>query len=328
MNFNIFDRITTSNSKNAIKYLFGCNNIAHQSIIIYQLSQSLNNIEILNNLRNFIFENSNKITSDGNCLDTCGTGGDGLKTLNISTTVAFLLASVGIPIAKHGNRAASSASGSTDIINELKIICSNNAKINLQQLKKNNFTYLNAPLFYPNLGLVAEVRKLIGKKNIFNFMGPTLNPMNAKYQLLGTTDEFSCGVIANILMKIKLKDFNVFYSKDGLDEISIFAPTVFYSKKNNRLIKKEVHPNSFYKFLCHKPNFKQIIGKDPKYNTTRLLELFNGKKDSYRDMVVINAIYGMLTYNKKLKFEECYETLTNALDKGIAYSHLIKLQLK
>ncbi len=328
MNFNIFDKINKSNSKKAIKYLFECNNIVHQSIIIYQLSQFLNNIEILTNLRSFIFENSNKITSDGNCLDTCGTGGDGLKTLNISTTVALLLASVGVPIAKHGNRAASSSSGSSDIINELKIICTNDAKINLQQLKKNNFTYLNAPLFYPNLGQVAEVRRLIGKKTIFNYMGPTLNPMSAKYQLLGTTDEFSSKVIANILMNIKLNNFNVFYSKDGLDEISIFAPTVFYTNINKRLVKKEIKPNSFKKFLCHIPNFKQILGKDPKYNANRLLELFNGKKDSYRDIVIINSIYGMLTYNKKLKFDECYEILTNALDKGVAYSHLTKLQSK
>jgi len=179
MSFNIFDKINRSNSKKAIKYLFECNNIAHQSIIIYQLNQFLDDIKILTNLRGFIFENSNKIKSDGNCLDTCGTGGDGLKTLNISTTVALLLASAGIPIAKHGNRAASSSSGSSDIINELKIDCTNDAKINLQQIKKNKFTYLNAPLFYPNLGQVAEVRKLIGKKTIFNYMGPTLNPMSA-----------------------------------------------------------------------------------------------------------------------------------------------------
>ena len=189
MNFNINTDINQKNLNLAINYLFNTENISHQAIIINELTKKIQSKEVLISLRKYIYSNSNKIKTYGNSLDTCGTGGDGLKTLNISTTVAILLSSVGVPIAKHGNRAASSNSGSSDVINELGI--NNPSKSNEihKQIKKKNFVYLNAPLFYPNLGKVAQIRKQLGFKTIFNYMGPTLNPLGDKYQLLGTVDK-------------------------------------------------------------------------------------------------------------------------------------------
>ena len=326
MKFNINIAVNEKNIKEAIKYLFNTDNYSHQAIILYQLNNYLNNSKVLLTLRDYIYKNSNRIKSYPNSLDTCGTGGDGLKTLNISTTVALLLSSMNIPIAKHGNKAASSNSGSTDIINQLNIKNETNVNKIHQKIKKERFVYLNAPLFYPELGKVAQIRKLLGIKTIFNYMGPTLNPLRAKYQILGTTNKDSAEIMVKILSNINLKGFTVFYSQDGMDEISIFSPTYFYFQNGKKITKKKVSNKIYEKYLNKKPNFNEIKGKDPKYNANRLIQLFQGKKDSYRDIVVINSIYGMKTINPNMNFNNCYDLINSTLDNGIALKHLQKLQ--
>ena len=326
MKFNIGDKVTKKNVKYVIKYLFQTNNITHQAIIIHQLNNLINDSDILLSLRDYIFKNSNKIKQYPNSLDTCGTGGDGLKTLNISTTVAILLSSVGIPIAKHGNRAASSLSGSSDIISELKIPNEKNSKKIIKRISNDKFVYLNAPFFYPNLSRVGEVRKKIGIKTIFNYMGPTLNPLGAKFQILGTIDKGSAEIMSKILSKIKNKKFTIFFSEDGLDEISIFAPTNFYFKKEKSITKRKISHMVYKKYLTSKLNFKDIKGGLPSYNANRLIELFQGKKDSYRDITIINSIYAMQTIKPDYQFDNCFEILSNSLDNSIALNHLNKIK--
>ena len=328
MKFKIDKTINKINARDAVNYLFSSDNIAHQAIIIHQLNKFIKDTDVLLILRDYIYKNSYKIKKYPNSLDTCGTGGDGLKTLNISTSVALLLSSIGIPIAKHGNRAASSSSGSSDIITQLNIKSQKNESKIHQNIKDNNFTYLNAPLFYPELAKVAQVRKLIQTRTIFNYMGPTLNPLGAKYQILGTINNESAQIMSKILTKINLKGFNVFYSHDGLDEISIFSPTTFYTKRNKMFFKKTISNKTYDKYLCKIPNFSDIKGKLPSYNASRLLELFQGKKDSYRDMVIINSIYAMMTYRTEFKFNDCFDVLTNSIDSGNAYKHLLKIKKK
>ncbi len=328
MKFDINNIVNEKNVKEAIKYLFNTDNYSHQAIILFQLNSFLNNTKVLITLRDYIYKNSNKIKNYPYSLDTCGTGGDGLKTLNISTSVALLLSSMNIPIAKHGNRAASSNSGSTDIINELNIKSESNVNKLHKNIKKNKFAYLNAPLFYPQLGKVAQIRRMLSFKTIFNYMGPTLNPLRAKYQILGTTNKESAEIMVKILSNISLKNFTVFYSEDGMDEISLFSPTYFYFKQGTKISRKRVSNNYYKKYLVKKPNFNDIKGKDPKYNANRLIQLFQGKKDSYRDMVIINSIYGMQTIKPNLNFDNCYDLLNSTIDNGIALSHLEKLQNK
>ncbi len=326
MKYNIGDTVTKKNIKYVIKYLFGTDNITHQAIIIHQLNKLINDSDILLSLRNYIFKNSNKIKQYPNSLDTCGTGGDGLKTLNISTTVAILLSSVGIPIAKHGNRAASSLSGSSDIISELKIPNEKNSNKIIKRISNDKFVYLNAPFFFPNLSRVGEVRKKIGIKTIFNYMGPTLNPLGAKFQILGTIDKGSAEIMSKILSKIKNKKFTIFFSEDGLDEISIFAPTNFYFKKEKSITKRKISHMVYKKYLTSKLNFKDIKGGLPSYNANRLIELFQGKKDSYRDITIINSIYAMQTIKPDYQFDNCFEILSNSLDNSIALNHLNKIK--
>ncbi len=326
MKYNIGDTVTNKNIKSVIKYLFHTDNITHQAIIIHQLNKLINDSDILLSLRDYIFKNSNKIKQYPNSLDTCGTGGDGLKTLNISTTVAILLSSIGIPIAKHGNRAASSLSGSSDIISELKIPNDRHSKKIIKRISNDKFVYLNAPFFYPNLSRVGEVRKKLGIKTIFNYMGPTLNPLGAKFQILGTIDKVSAEIMSKILSKIKNKKFTIFFSDDGLDEISIFAPTSFYFKKEKSITKRKISHMTYKKYLTSKLNFKDIKGGLPSYNANRLIELFQGKKDSYRDITIINSIYAMQTIKPDYQFDNCFEILSNSLDNSIALNHLNKIK--
>ncbi len=228
------------NLKKAIELIFTSENLMHKGLIISKLNENMYDSGMINEIRNYIKTNSINIKPYPNSLDTCGTGGDGKKTLNISTTVGLLIASTGIKVSKHGNRAASSLSGSSDILKELGFKMENNENKIHKDIKKNNFIYLNAPNFYPILKNVGEVRKLLGFKTFFNMLGPTLNPLQASYQIVGAFNENAARTIAEILLLNKLKNFKVFSSDDGLDEISIFSPTTMWQKtKNNNIEKKK-----------------------------------------------------------------------------------------
>ena len=237
-----------------------------------------------------------------------------------------MLSSVDIPIAKHGNRAASSLSGSSDIISELNISSEKDSKKIINKISNDKFVYLNAPFFYPNLSKVGEVRKKLGIKTIFNYMGPTLNPLGAKYQILGTVNKNSAEIMLKILSKIDNKNSTIFFSDDGLDEISIFTPTNFYFKRGKNITKKKISHTKYKKYLSSKLNFKDIKGGIPSYNASRLIELFQGKKDSYRDITIINSIYAMQTIKPTIKFDECFDILSNSLDTSKALNHLNKIK--
>ncbi|MDB9777003.1 anthranilate phosphoribosyltransferase [Alphaproteobacteria bacterium] len=312
------------NLKKAIELIFTSENLMHKGLIISKLNENMYDSEMINKIRNYIKINSINIKPYHNSLDTCGTGGDGKKTLNISTTVGLLIASTGIKVSKHGNRAASSLSGSSDILKELGFKMENNENKIHKNIKKNNFIYLNAPNFYPILKNVGEVRKLLGFKTFFNMLGPTLNPLQASYQIVGAFNENAAKTIAEILLLNKLKNFKVFSSDDGLDEISIFSPTTMWQKtKNNNIEMKKINNKKFTKFLCKKNlSFEDIKGKDAKYNAKKLINFFEGKKNSYRDIVIINAIYGILTIDQNKTFNEAYEILTSSIDSKKSLDHL------
>ena len=302
MKYNIGDTVTKKNIKYVIKYLFHTDNITHQAIIIHQLNKLINDSDILLSLRNYIFKNSNKIKQYPNSLDTCGTGGDGLKTLNISTTVAILLSSVGIPIAKHGNRAASSLSGSSDIISELKIPNERHSKKIIKRISNDKFVYLNAPFFYPNLSRVGEVRKKIGIKTIFNYMGPTLNPLGAKFQILGTIDKGSAEIMSKILSKIKNKKFTIFFSEDGLDEISIFAPTNFYfpNSSGNEIFNEKMkklkesnlnNSNEEVKFGANENGYVYQLDTGNNFDGSNILARFETPNYDYGDLGTLKTLH-------------------------------------
>ena len=183
----------------------------------------------------YVLRDKSKRVNVENCIDTCGTGGDGKNTLNISTASALLLASMGVKVAKHGNKAVSSKCGSGDVLEAL------NVKINLEpkdiekQIDINNFGFMFAPNYHSAMRFVGPTRKKIGKRTIFNMIGPLSSPALVKRQVVGVFDKKLLKIFADALKNLHIKFAWIINSEDGLDEISPFAKTKVIQLKNNNI---------------------------------------------------------------------------------------------
>ena len=191
----------------------------------------------------YILREKSKRVNVQNCVDTCGTGGDGMNTLNISTASALLLASMGIKVAKHGNKAVSSKCGSGDVLEALNI------KINLEpneiedQINRNNFGFMFAPNYHSAMKFVGPTRKKIGKRTIFNMIGPLSSPALVERQVVGVFDKKLLKIFANGLKNLKIKFAWIVNSEDGLDEISPYAKTNVVQLKDNKITEIVIDPN-------------------------------------------------------------------------------------
>ena len=212
----------------------------------------------------FVLRNkAKKVNIVGNAIDTCGTGGDGKNTLNISTASAILLSSLGIKVAKHGNKAVSSKCGSGDVLEKLNI------KINLEpnqveeSIDKVNFGFMFAPNYHSAMKYVASIRKKIGKRTIFNLIGPLSSPAKIERQVIGVFDKKWLNPFASALQNLNIKFAWIVNSEDGLDEISPFARTNIVQLKNNSIEEFTIDPDD----LDIKLNkFENILGNDAEYN--------------------------------------------------------------
>jgi anthranilate phosphoribosyltransferase len=233
-----------------------------------------------------------EVPNHQDAIDVCGTGGDKLNTLNISTAVAIILATIGIKVAKHGNIAVSSQSGSADIFKNLGINFSNDLTTINRQLSEKNFSFLFAPFFHPSLKNLAEIRKSINQPTIFNYIGPLLNPTRPLKQIIGTSKFSSMQKIAEFIAKTRPSSHvYIVHGEDGMDEISISGQS-FLLEINNGEIKEmqKINPQD-YGLKIHP--ITAIIGKDPQYNTQEMLDLFNGKASAYQDIVCLNTAWAL-----------------------------------
>lgn len=254
-------------------------------------------------------------------IDVCGTGGDGLNTLNVSTAVCFILAGTGLKIAKHGNKAVSSKSGSADIFSELGIkIFSEKSEIE-QSLNNKNLTFLFAPFFHESLKNLLQIRRSLGVPTIFNFLGPLLNPANTNIQLIGVSKK---SVMPKMLNAINHQNPNakiyMVHGFDGMDEISISNNSYLLKLENGKTSSEEIINPNDYGF--NKADITKIIGKDPKYNAKQLLELLNGKKSAYRDIVILNSAFALKLARKTQNIEEGIEMANKSIDEGLAFGVL------
>ena len=185
-----------------------------------------------------------KINLSGKIIDTCGTGGDGKNTINISTASALLLAAMRNKVAKHGNKSVSSNCGSADVLEKLKIKIDLNPNDAEKYFKKNNFIFMFAPLYHSAMKNVANVRKELKKRTIFNLLGPLCNPANVNRQCIGVFSNEILEKYIQVLKKLGTKKAWVFHSEDGLDEISIFSKTKVYELNENEITSFEINPNT------------------------------------------------------------------------------------
>lgn len=220
-------------------------------------------------------------------LDTCGTGGSGISKFNISTASSLIAAAAGISVAKHGNRAMSGKSGSADVLEALGV----NINITPEQAKECldevGICFMFAQLYHPSLKYAAAPRKEIGTRTIFNMLGPLTNPANADRQLLGLYDASKTEVIAEVLHELGIVRALVVSSDDGLDEISISAPTKVSELKDGSVTTYSITPEDLG--LTRYP-LQELYGGEPAVNAQIITDIFAGKrKDGYREIVLANA---------------------------------------
>ena len=271
----------------------------------------------------FILRDKSKRVKVEDCIDTCGTGGDGKDTLNISTASALLLASMGVRVAKHGNKAVSSKCGSADVLEALNI------NINLEphqienQIRKNNFGFMFAPNYHSAMKYVGPTRKKIGKRTIFNMIGPLSSPALVDRQVIGVFDKKLLKIFANALKNLNLKFAWIVNSEDGLDEISPYAKTHVVQLKNNEISEFNIDPNELN---VNADKFENLIGNDAKFNSDKILNIFQGEDNDFSKAVCLNAAAGLMISEKYNDFKVAYNFSTDFIKTGSALKYIRNLQ--
>jgi len=256
-------------------------------------------------------------------IDVCGTGGDGLHTLNISTAVAFVVAACGVPVAKHGNRAVSSKSGSSDVLTELGVNIAADSNKMEQCLKEHNICFLFAPNYHPVLKDIAPLRQALKTRTIFNLVGPLLNPGLISRQLVGVYSQELMYKYAKVCAKLGHERVIIANSLDGLDEISIADTTNIVEINGSEIKEYTVTPDDFD---LAEYNLKDIRGGDAKFNANAMLELFNGKEGAYFDAVVLNAAFSLLVSGKYATIHDAITAAKQAISGGEALAKLNQMK--
>ena len=271
----------------------------------------------------YVLRQKSKRVNINNCIDTCGTGGDGMNTLNISTASALLLASMGVKIAKHGNKAVSSKCGSGDVLEAL------NVKINLEpndienQIKKNNFGFMFAPNYHSAMKFVGPTRKKIGKRTIFNMIGPLSSPALDKRQVIGVFDKKLLKIFANALNNLDIKFAWIVNSEDGMDEISPYAKTNIMQLKNNEISEIIIDPKELN---INADKFENLIGGDAKFNSDKMINIFKGEDNDFSKAVCLNAAAGLIVNENSQNFNDAYKNTREHILSGKTFKHLEKIQ--
>ena len=271
----------------------------------------------------YVLREKSKRVKVKDCVDTCGTGGDGMNTLNISTASALLLASMGTKVAKHGNKAVSSKCGSGDVLEALKI------KINLEpidiekEINNNNFGFMFAPNYHSAMRFVGPVRKKIGKRTIFNMIGPLSNPALVDRQVVGVFDKKLLKIFAEGLKNLNIKFAWIVNSEDGLDEISPYAKTNVIQLKNGEISEIIIDPTALN---INAEKFDNLVGDDANYNASKMIEIFKGKDNDFSKAVCLNAAAGLIVNEKYSEFLDAYNYSREFILSGKPYIHLEKIQ--
>ena len=271
----------------------------------------------------YVLREKSKRVKVKDCVDTCGTGGDGMNTLNISTASALLLASMGTKVAKHGNKAVSSKCGSGDVLEALRV------KINLEpgdiekEINDNNFGFMFAPNYHSAMRFVGPVRKKIGKRTIFNMIGPLSNPALVDRQVVGVFDKKLLKIFAEGLKNLNIKFAWIVNSEDGLDEISPYAKTNVIQLKNGEISEIIIDPQELN---INAGKFENLIGDDANYNASKMIEIFKGKDNDFSKAVCLNAAAGLIVNEKYSEFLDAYNYSREFILSGKPYIHLEKIQ--
>ena len=271
----------------------------------------------------YVLRNKSKRVNVENCVDTCGTGGDGMNTLNISTASALLLSSMGVKVAKHGNKAVSSKCGSGDVLEALNIRINLEPKEIEDQINKNNFGFMFAQNYHNAMRFVGPTRKKIGKKTIFNMIGPLSSPALVNRQVIGVFDKKLLNIFANALINLNIKFAWIVNSEDGLDEISPYAKTNIVQLKDKKITEIIIDPEELN---INADKFENLVGDDSKFNAKKMINIFKGEDNDFSKAVCLNAAAGLVVSGKYENFELSYNYARSFIKSGAPYKHLVKIQ--
>ncbi|MDC0418012.1 anthranilate phosphoribosyltransferase [Pelagibacteraceae bacterium] len=268
---------------------------------------------------------ASKVNSDPDTIDTCGTGGDGKNSLNISTAAAIVLSSMGIKVAKHGNKAVSSNCGSADVLEALKININLKPNEAEENIKKFNFAFMFAPNYHSAMKHVGPARKKIGKKTIFNLIGPLSSPAQVKRQVIGVFDKKWMKPFAEALRENNVVHAYIVHSDDGMDEISPFAKTNIVELKDKNINEFTINPKELGITLNNTNNLK---GKNALYNSIKIKEIYKGEINEFSVAVALNVAAGLIVSGKEHDFIDAFNKASKQLASGNVFQHLVKLQSK
>ena len=261
-------------------------------------------------------------TTASTVVDTCGTGGDGTHSFNISTTTAFVVAGCGVTVAKHGNRSVSSRCGSADLLESLGVRLETEPEIVEEAITTIGIGFLFAPLYHSAMRHAAGPRKEIGLRSIFNMLGPLTNPAGANCQLLGVYAPQLTEMFADALKLLGSKRAIIVHGHDGLDEISVCAPTRMSELKDGRIGTFDLLPEQFFGDLADPASMQ---GGDPVENADITRRILSGEKGPRRNVVVLNAAAALVAADKAANFHEGIKQAEAAIDTGAATDKLEQL---
>ena len=270
-------------------------------------------------------DKASKVNSDPDTIDTCGTGGDGKNSLNISTAAAIVLSSMGIKVAKHGNKAVSSNCGSADVLEALKININLKPNEAEENIKKFNFAFMFAPNYHSAMKHVGPARKKMGKKTIFNLIGPLSSPAQVKRQVIGVFDKKWMKPFAEALRENNVVHAYIVHSDDGMDEISPFAKTNIVELKDKNINEFTINPKELGITLS---NINNLKGKNALYNSMKIKEIFKGEVNEFSVAVALNVAAGLIVSGKEYDFIDAFNKASKQLASGNVFQHLVKLQSK
>ncbi len=256
-------------------------------------------------------------------IDTCGTGGDGSGTFNISTTVAFIAAGAGAAVAKHGNRAVSSRSGSADVLEALGVRTNASAKLAAECVDVAGVGFLFAPSHHPATAKVAPIRRQLGTRTVFNLIGPLSNPAGVKRQLLGVYSTSLVLPLAEALKALGSEEVMVVSSRDGLDELSLSAPTVVAHLRGGRITVSEIKPESLG--LKRRP-LKALAGGDANKNAWITRAVLFGESGPAREVCLLNAAAALRVAGLARDWKEGLALAADSIDSGRAAASLAILR--
>jgi anthranilate phosphoribosyltransferase len=254
-------------------------------------------------------------TSTSTVVDTCGTGGDGAHTFNISTTTSFVVSACGVTVAKHGNRSVSSQCGSADLLEALGVKLDTAPEIVEEAVQEIGIGFLFAPLYHGAMRFAAKARKEVGLRSIFNMLGPLTNPAGANCQLLGVYAPELTEMFAHALQLLGAKRAFVVHGHDGLDEISVCAPTRISELKDGLIRTYDISPEQFF---SEKAEPADLLGGNPEENAQITRNILNGEKGPKRNVILINTAAALVAAGQAEDFKQGILMAETAIDDGSA----------